>query len=187
LLRRRPDIIEAEMQLAQLAAEVGVAKKDFLPMLSLTGSIGTSANKFDNLFGSPSLEYSIGPSLSWTVFDGFTRKNNVAQARLQLEAATDDYNMTVLTALEEVENAISDYNAALANVSLLEKAVEESKHSYTLAVDLYRDGLSDFINVNNSQLTYLENQNSLASANGKVYAAQVALYEALGGGSTVDR
>lgn len=187
LLRRRPDVVEAEMQLAELAAEVGVAKKDFLPVLSLTGSIGSSAHKVDNLFGSNSLEYSIGPSLSWTVFDGFARKNNVAQAKLQLEAATNDYNMTVLTAYEEVENAISNYNSAVEQVSLLEKVVEESEKSYNLAVDLYRDGLSDFINVNNSQLTYLENQNSLASARGNVYAAQVALYEALGGGSTVDK
>lgn len=182
LLRRRPDVVEAEMQLAQLAAEVGVAKKDFLPVLSLTGSIGTSAHEFEHLFGDHSMEYSIGPSLSWTVFDGFARKNSVAQARLQLEAATDDYNMTLLTAIEEVNNAISDYNAALDNVRLLKQVVEESEHSYNLSVDLYRDGLTDFINVNNSQLTFLENQNSLAEANGKVYAAQIALYEALGGG-----
>ncbi len=182
LLRRRPDVVEAEMQLAQYAAQVGVAKKDFLPMLSLTGSIGTSSHSVDNLFGQHSLEYTVAPTLSWTVFDGFARKNNVAEARLQLEAATDDYNMTVLTAVEEVNNAISNYNAALEHVKALKGVVEESEHSYQLSVDLYKQGLSDFINVVNSQLTFLENQSSLAQANGNVYAAQIAIYKALGGG-----
>ncbi len=182
LLRRRPDVVEAEMQLAQYAAQVGVAKKDFLPVLSLTGSIGTSAHKAGDLFGAHSLEYSIAPTLSWTVFDGFARSNAVAEARLQLEAATEEYNMTLLTAVEEVENAVSNYNAAIDRVKMLKSVVEESERSYNLAVGLYRDGLSDFINVINSQLTFLENQNSLAAANGNVYSAQVAIYKALGGG-----
>lgn len=182
LLRRRPDVVQAEAQLAQYAAQIGVAKKDFLPVLSLTGSIGTSARNITNLFGAHSLEYSVAPAISWTIFDGFARKNNVAEARLQLEAATDDYNMTLLTAVEEVENAISSYNAAISHVKALKEVVEESARSYNLSLDLYKEGLSDFINVINSQLTYLENQNSLVEANGSVYAAQVALYQALGGG-----
>lgn len=182
LLRRRPDVVQAEMQLARYAAQVGVAKKDFLPVLTLDGSIGTSAHNAGNLFGSHSLEYSVAPTLSWTVFNGFARKNTVAEARLQLEAATDDYNMTVLTAVEEVENAISNYNAAVERVAALKGVVDESEKGYKLSVELYKDDLSDFINVVNSQLTYLENQNALVEANGNVYAAQVALYQALGGG-----
>lgn len=182
LLRRRPDIVEAEMQLAQYAAQIGVARKDFLPVLALSGSIGTSAHDAGNLFGKNSMEYSIGASLSWTVFDGFARSNNVAEAKLQLEAATDDYNFTVMTAVEEVENAISQYNSAIEQVEALQNVVEESGHTYKLSVDLYKDGLSDFINVTDSQVTYLQNRMSLASAIGSVYSAQIALYKALGGG-----
>lgn len=182
LLRRRPDVVEAEMQLAQYAAQVGVAKKDFLPALSLTGSIGTSAHDADNLFGKNSLDYSIGATLSWTVFDGFARSNSVAEARLQLEAATDDYNFTLLTAVEEVENAISTYNSSVEQVKRLKKVVEQSEKAYRLSVDQYKDGLTDFINVTDSQVSYLENRMSLASAIGSVYSAQIALYKALGGG-----
>ncbi len=182
LLRRRPDIVEAEMQLARYAAQIGVARKDFLPVLALTGSIGTSAHDAGNLFRKNSLEYSVGASLSWTVFDGFARSNNVAEARLQLEAATDDYNFTVMTAVEEVENAISQYNSAIEQVEALQKVVAESERTYRLSVELYKDGLSDFINVTDSQVTYLENRMSLASAVGSVYSAQIALYKALGGG-----
>lgn len=182
LLRRRPDVVEAEMQLAEYAALIGVAKKDFLPVLSLSGSIGTSARKIDNLFGAHSLEYSIAPTLSWTVFDGFARKTNLAEAKLQLEAAADNYNLTLLNAVEEVENAISRYNGIVEQIKLLDKLMDESKKSYELAVDLYKQGLSDFINVVNAQLTYLENQNSLVVAKGNALTAQVALYQALGGG-----
>lgn len=182
LLRRRPDVVEAEKQLAQYAAQIGVAKKDFLPVLTLTGSIGTSARKADNLFGKYSLEYSVAPTLSWTVFDGFARNNNLAEARLQLEAATDDYNMTVLTAVEEVENAISNYNSAVEQAKALAEVVAESERSYNLAVDLYKQGLSDFINVVNSQVTFLENQSQLTEATGNVYAAQIDIYRTLGGG-----
>ncbi|MDE7375253.1 MAG: efflux transporter outer membrane subunit [Muribaculaceae bacterium] len=182
LLRRRPDIVEAEMQLAQYAAQIGVARKDFLPALALTGSIGTSAHDASNLFGKNSMEYSVGATLSWTVFDGFARSNNVAEAKLQLEAATDDYNLTVMTAVEEVENAITLYNAAVDQVKALQSAVDESENTYRLSVQLYKDGLSDFLNVTNAQAAYLENQLSLASATGSVYSAQITLYKALGGG-----
>lgn len=182
LLRRRPDVVEAEKQMAQYAAQVGVSKKDFLPVLALSGSVGTASHALQDLFGKNSLDYSVGATLSWTVFDGFARSNNAAEARLNLEAAIDDYNLTILTAIEEVNNAISSYNAALAHVAALEAVVSESSRSYDLSVDLYKQGLSDFINVINSQLTFLENQSALAEANGNVYAAQVALYKALGGG-----
>ena len=170
------------MQLAQYAAQIGVARKDFLPALALTGSIGTSAHDASNLFGKNSMEYSVGATLSWTVFDGFARGNNVAEAKLQLEAATDDYNLTVMTAVEEVENAITLYNAAVDQVTALRNAVDESENTYRLSVQLYKDGLSDFLNVTNAQAAYLENQLSLASATGSVYSAQITLYKALGGG-----
>ncbi len=182
LLRRRPDVVEAEKQIEQYAAQIGVARKDYLPVLSLSGSIGTSAHKVNDLFGDNSLEYSIAPTLSWTVFDGLSRRNNVAEARLQLEAATDSYNMTLLTAVEEVDNALTSYKAALERSRLMREVLEQSAKSYNLSVDLYKDGLADFINVVNSQVTYLENQTALAEAEGNVYAAQVAIYEALGGG-----
>lgn len=182
LLRRRPDVVEAEKQIEQYAAQIGVARKDYLPVLSLSGSIGTSAHKADDLFGNNSLEYSIAPTLSWTVFDGLSRSNNVAEARLQLEAATDSYNMTLLTAVEEVDNALTSYKAALERSRLMRDVLEQSAKSYNLSVDLYKDGLADFINVVNSQVTYLENQTALAEAEGNVYAAQIAVYEALGGG-----
>ena len=182
LLRRRPDIIEAEAQLAQYAAMIGVAKNDFLPVLSLNGSIGTSAHKIGNMFGSHSLDYSVAPALSWTIFDGLARNYKVAEAKIQLEEATDNYNLTVLNAIEEVENAINRYNSSLQEIECLKLLIEQSKKSLELSLDLYKQGLTAFSNVVDAQQSYLENQNSLVSARGDALSQLVSLYQALGGG-----
>lgn len=182
LLRRRPDIVEAECQVAQYAALIGVAKKDFLPTLSLTGNIGTSAHAINNLFGAHSLEYSIAPTLSWTIFDGMARNHNVAEAKVNMEIAIDNYNLTVLNAIEEVQNSISRYNAAVEECDLLEELIEESRKSLDLSLDLYKQGLTAFSNVCDAQQSYLDNQNSLVESRGEVVSAVVSLYQALGGG-----
>ncbi|MDE5869886.1 MAG: efflux transporter outer membrane subunit, partial [Muribaculaceae bacterium] len=182
LLRRRPDIVEAEAQLAQYAAMIGVAKSDFLPVLSLDGSFGTSARKLTDMFGKHSLDYSIAPTLSWTVFDGLARNYKVAEAKIQLEEASDNYNLTVMNAVEEVENAIARYNSSLQEIDCLKNLIEQSRKSLELSLDLYKQGLTAFSNVVDAQQSFLENQNSLVSARGDALTQLVNLYQALGGG-----
>ena len=182
LLRRRPDIVEAEAELAQYAAMIGVAKSDFLPVLTLDGSIGTSAHRLDNMFGSHSLDYSVAPTLSWTIFDGMARNYKVAEAKIQLEQATDNYNLTVLNAIEEVENAITRYNSCLQEIECLNLLIEQSHKSLDLSLDLYKQGLTAFSNVVDAQQSYLENQNSLVSSRGAALMQLVSLYQAMGGG-----
>lgn len=182
LLRRRPDVIEAECRLAADAAALGVAKKEFLPTLTLNGSIGTSAHRAGDLFSADSFTYSVAPTLSWTAFSGFSRRYAVAEAREQMMADIDNYNLTVTTAVEEVDNAIVTYDGTLANIALLEQTVEESDKSLQLAVDLYRNSLSSFTNVVDAQLNLLTYQNSLVAAQGTALQSLVNLYKALGGG-----
>ena len=182
LLRRRPDIVEAEMELAEYAAAVGVAKKDFLPTLSLTGSVGTSAHSGKNLFSKNSLEYSIAPQLSWTLFEGLARNYTLAESKLQLESAIDQYNLTVMTAVQEVDNALVNYAALLNAIELQKKVVEESKKSMQLSFELYRSGLTMFTNVVDGQISWLTNQNTLTEMQGEALAALVTIYKSLGGG-----
>ena len=182
LLRRRPDIVEAEYQLAEYAANVGIAKKDFLPTLSLVGTIGTSSHKADGLFGKHSLTYSIAPQLSWTVFDGLARNYRTAEAKLNLEAAVDQYNLTVMNAVEEVDNALIQYDAILSSIELQQRVVEQSEKSLNLAVDLYKTGLTAFSNVVDGQMNWLESQNTLVTLKGKALSTLVTIYQALGGG-----
>lgn len=182
LLRRRPDIVEAEMELAEYAAAIGVAKKDFLPTLSFTGDIGTSAHNGKDLFSKNSLTYSIAPQLSWTVFEGLSRNYALAESKLQMEAAIDQYNLTVMTAVEEVDNALVSYASLLNAIELQTRVVEESKKSMELSFELYRSGLTMFTNVVDGQISWLTNQNTLTEMQGEALAALVTIYKALGGG-----
>lgn len=182
LLRRRPDIVEAEMELAEYAAAIGVAKKDFLPTLSLTGDIGTTAHSAKNLFGKNSLTYSIAPQLSWTLFEGLSRNYALSEAKLQMEAAIDQYNLTVMTAVEEVDNALVSYASLLNAIELQTRVVAESKKSMELSFELYRSGLTMFTNVVDGQISWLTNQNTLTEMQGEALAALITIYKSLGGG-----
>lgn len=182
LLRRRPDIVEAEYQLAQYAAQVGIAKKDFLPTLSINGSIGTQAHEAKNLFGEHSMYWEISPTLSWTLFDGLARNYRTAEAKAQLEAAVDTYNYTVMNAVIEVYNATTAFQSSMKTITLTDDVIKDSKESLDLAIERYKKGLSPFNNVVDAQISYLTNQDSQITARGKALTAVVNLYEALGGG-----
>lgn len=184
LLRRRPDIAEAEYTLAGYAAALGIAKKDFLPTLAITGSIGTAAHKGSDLFKHNSFTYSIAPTLSWTLFDGFERKAALAEARESMMAGIESYNLTVQTAFEEVNNAMLSYTEALAHIEALQKVIEQSSESFRLSLDLYKGGLQGFYNVVDAQLNLINYSNSLIASRGAALTALVNLYEALGGGWT---
>lgn len=186
LLRRRPDIAQAEAELAATAAAVGIAKKDFLPNLTLNASIGTSAGNIGHLFKNNSLEYTVAPTLSWTLFDGLRRKYALTAAREQMLADIDNYNLTLITAIEEVENSLASYSYACQEVATIEKVVDQASRSVDLSVSLYKSGLSGFTDVANAQLTYLNYSNSLIEARGKALTALVNLVQALGGGWTTD-
>ena len=182
ILRRRPDIVEAEMQLAEYAAAVGVAKRDFLPTLTLTGSVGTYSNNINHLFGKNSLGYSIEPQLSWTIFEGLARNYELAESKLQFEAAIDQYNYTVMEAMEEIDNAISEYLAYLEAIELQKRVVEQSKKSLDLSFELYRSGLTMFTNVVDSEIDWLTSENTLITMRGNALSSLISIYQALGGG-----
>lgn len=182
LLRRRPDVVGAERQLALYAAQVGIAKKDFLPTLSLTASAGTEAHRFDNLFTAHSFGWCVAPQLTWTVFDGFARKYNVAAAKLQFEYAMDNYNMTILTAYQEVEDAMSQYVSALRALDADRLLLAQTEKSLSLSIDLYKQGLASFSDVADAQVSTLDAQNAVLSQKAGKLTALVALYQALGGG-----
>ena len=181
LLRRRPDIVAAERQLAAYAAAAGIAKKDFLPVLSLTGSIGTEAHNIKDLFKSRSFTYTIAPQLSWTVFDGLARRYRVAEAKEQLIAGIDNYNLTVTTAVNETQNAINTYMASLRNIELTRKVVDQYRETYDLSVDRYKNGLTPFSDVMTAQINLLQYLNSLVQARATALNSLIGIYQAVGG------
>ncbi len=182
LLRRRPDIKEAEYTIASYAAAIGIAQKDFLPTLSLNGGIGFKSEKIGDMFDSNSFNYSISPTLSWTIFDGLSRKYQLIEAKEEYMIGIDNYNNTVMTAIKEVQNAMINYKYNLQESNDLEKVTSEALSSLKLSVDLYKRGLSDFTNVLTSQQSYLQYNNSLIATKGKTLLSLISIYQALGGG-----
>lgn len=182
LLRRRPDVVEAELQIAEYAAQLGIAKKDYLPTLSLEGSIGVAAHRPGDLFKNAAFEYTIAPTLSWTIFDGLSRKYAVASARENMKVAIDNYNLTVITAFQEADNALSTYFSDLKYIDTLDKLVASGRDYDMLSIDQYKNGLAPFINVADAQISYLGYENTLISARGQAIIALIDLYKAVGGG-----
>lgn len=181
LLARRPDIAQARADIDVQAASLGLARKDYLPSLTLQGSVGTQAHALRDMFKNHSFTYSIAPTLQWTVFDGLARKYNVRAASQQLKLAVDAYNLTVLNAFTEVDNALSTYYNNLAYIASLDKVVENSAETDALSLDKYKQGLAAYLNVANAQMSYLEAQNNLIVTKGNALQALVDLYKALGG------
>lgn len=186
LLRRRPDIIAAEREVASAAASVGVAKKDFLPSLTIEGTIGTAARRFDNLFGEHSLTWSVTPTLSWTLFDGFARKYSLVSAREQLQQTIDSYNLAVMNAVGETDSALSSYAAALRHIEAIQQLCVQNEEALQLAVRRYKDSLSPMSDVVNAQLNALSGESELVQAQASALTSLVTLYEALGGGIDMD-
>lgn len=181
LLRRRPDIVAAERSLAAYTAAAGVAKKDFLPVLSLSASVGTEAHNIKDLFTSRSFTYTIAPQLSWTIFDGLARNYKVAEAKQLLLEGIDNYNQTVTSAVNETQDAINTYMASLRNIELTAKVVEQYRETYDLSVDRYKNGLTPFSDVVTSQISLLQYLNSLVQARASALNSLISIYQALGG------
>lgn len=179
LLRNRPDVKEAEYNVEQMAAAIGVAEKDYLPVLSLTASAGTSAWHIQDMFKAHSYTYSIAPQLSWTIFDGFSRKAQVASAKEQWMEAVESYNLTLLTAVQEVDNALATYNQAVRYEKEIGVVLENARLAYNLAIDRYKQGLDAFINVSDALITLLQYANELVVARGNVLSAIVTLQKSL--------
>lgn len=180
-LENRPDIIEAKEQIEAAAASLGVAKKEYLPSLALTGSIGTEAHRAGDLFKKDSFTYTFAPTLSWTIFDGLARKADVISARENMEIQIETYNQTLLTALEEADNSMSAYFSTLRYMDNIGAVIDYSRTADELSIDLYKQGLGTFTNVMDAQISLLSYENEYVEAHNNALAALVSLYKAIGG------
>jgi NodT family efflux transporter outer membrane factor (OMF) lipoprotein len=185
ILRRRPDVRQAERQLAAQTARIGVAEADLYPRLRLAGTFGLSAANTGDLADWASRTWSLGPSLSWRIFDaGAVRRHIEIQTAVQAQSLAD-YEATVLGALEEVENALSAYVQEQVRCVHLAQAAEAAAEAEMLARRRYEAGLADFSDVLDAQRTLLSYQDQLAAGRGAVVTHLIALYKALGGGWTL--
>lgn len=186
LLQRRPDIMSAERKLAAATARIGVAKADLFPRVSLSGFLGFTAGRGSQIGSAAASAWALGPSITWPALDLGSVRARLRGAGAEADGALANYEQHVLLALEESENAFSDYNKRQQRLVSLIRQSESSRTAADLAAIRYREGTVDFLVLLDAQRERLAAEDSQANAEVELYRGVVAIYKALGGGWQVE-
>jgi NodT family efflux transporter outer membrane factor (OMF) lipoprotein len=182
LLRRRPDVRRAERQLAAATALVGAATADLFPKFFLTGVAGLQSVSASDWINGGSRFWSIGPRITWPVFDAWRIRANIEIRSAQQEQALAQYEKSVLTALGDVETALVNYANEQVRYRSLTEAVAANRRAVAMANELYIRGLNDFLNVLDTQRSLYVTESALTQSQATMATNLVSLYKALGGG-----
>ncbi|MBQ8672718.1 MAG: efflux transporter outer membrane subunit [Bacteroides sp.] len=182
LLLHRPDIRQAERLVEAQAALLGASKSDWLPQVFLKGSVGYAAERLKDLPKHTSLTFEIAPAMTWTLFSGGKLLNATRQAQAQLDEAIHQFNESVLSAVQETDQAMNAYRNSIRQVVALREVCNQGEETLRLSIDLYKQGLSPFQNVLDALRSLLTYQNQLTQAQGSCSQNLITLYKALGGG-----
>ncbi|WP_136475733.1 efflux transporter outer membrane subunit [Pseudomonas sp. DG56-2] len=182
LLKRRPDIRSAERQLAAATANIGVATADLFPRVSLSGFLGFTAARGSQLGSSAAQAWALGPSITWAAFDLGSVRARLRGANAEAEGALANYEQQVLLALEESENAFSDYSKRQQRLLALLRQSEASRKAADLASIRYREGTVDYLVLLDAERERLSAEDAQAQGEVDLYRGIVAIYKALGGG-----
>jgi len=182
LLERRPDIAAAERTMAEANAQIGIAYAAYYPTLTLSAGGGFESSTFTKWLSWPSRFWSIGPSLSETIFDGGLRRATVQQFVATYNADLANYRQTVLVAFQQVEDYMAAERILSREIEKQKEAVASAQEFFDLELYRYKTGLDPYINVLTAQNTLLSDQQGLATLHTQQMTAAVQLVEALGGG-----
>ena len=182
LLLRRPDVRGAERQVNTQASLLGASKRDWLPEFFLNGSFGYASDDLKDVGKKGSVTWSIAPSMTWNLFNGGRNLQEERLQRAQLDESINQFNQTVLTAVQEVDNAMSAYKNSIKQILACREMLYQGKEAFNLSLDLYKQGLTPFQNVLDAQRSLLTYENTLVKAKGYSLVCLVQMYQALGGG-----
>jgi len=182
LLRRRPDVRAAERQAAAQSAQIGVAEANFYPHISITGTIGYSAEFFKTLFSQNALTGSVGPSFTWNILNYGRILNNVRLQEATFQALVVAYQNTVLTAAQDVENGLVTFLKSQEQTKFQAESVAEAEKAVKIALVQYKGGIIDLTRVTQLETTLVLLQDTLALAQGEIGLGLIQVYRALGGG-----
>jgi multidrug efflux system outer membrane protein len=182
LLERRPDIRQAEQQLIAANAQIGVAKADYFPQISLTASGGYQSSALTGLFSGPAGLWTFGGSAVQPVFEGGRIRNQVRLARARTEEATLFYQRTVQQAFRDVSDALVGYRKIQKFRIQQEQLTHSAEEATKLSNMRYKGGATSYLEVLDSDTRYFAAQLTLAQADLNELRAYVELYSALGGG-----
>jgi NodT family efflux transporter outer membrane factor (OMF) lipoprotein len=181
LLRRRPDIRRAEAQIHSATAQIGVATADLFPKFSLTGSMTFNATNQQSLKWD-TRTWSFGPSASWQIFNAGQIGYNIEAQKSLREQAVITYRKTVLTAIQDVENALIAYTREQEHHKALIDSVTANRKAVEISTQLYVEGQTEFISVLDAQRSLYSSEDSLVQSSRTLSTDLIALYKALGGG-----
>jgi outer membrane protein, multidrug efflux system len=182
LLRRRPDIRSAEAQIHAATARIGVATADLFPKFTLSASAGFQNNDVNSWLNWGNRFWSFGPSVNWQIFDSGRTLSNIELNKALQDQSFISYRQTVLTALQEVDNALIASAKERDHYQALATAVAANRKAVSLATQLYTHGQTDFLRVLLAQRAQYASEDALVQSTRTVSANIVALYKALGGG-----
>jgi multidrug efflux system outer membrane protein len=182
ILRRRPDIIVAERNLAAASADIGVATADLFPSLSLTGAVGTSARAFGDIFAGGAGAYSLGSALNWSVFNGGAVRANIDNAKASSKASLAQYEKTVLSALSEVETSLARYGGEWQTLKQLKSAEATRQDGFRIAKLRYESGQEEFLVIVDAERSLITAQDDVIQSESRILVNLTQLYKTLGGG-----
>lgn len=187
LIRRRPDIRSAEYRAASQSAQIGVAKADLLPALSIAGTFGfvstdVGTNSLSDTFKWESRQYTWGPRGQWPILNYGRIINNVRVQDARFEQLLTSYRNTVLKAQQEVEDALTGFLRFRERAESLAESVTAAKNAVRIALAQYREGVTDYTTVITAQTVLFSAQDNLAITLGDTSRYVTSLYRALGGG-----
>lgn len=186
LLRRRPDLRRAERFAAAQSARIGVAQADWYPQVSIVGSFGYSAEHITDVFKSAAFNGTIGPSVRWNILHYGRILNNVRLQDARFQELALAYQNKVLVAQQEVENGLVTFLKAHQRVKLQTESVEAAKKAEKIASTVWQVSGVDFTTVSLIQQNMVQQQDTLAQAQGEIALGLIQLYRALGGGWQVN-
>lgn len=184
LLDRRPDVAMAEHQLAAANAEIGLAIANFFPSFSLTGDAGFQSGSLQQLTNWQNRIWSVGAGLNLPIFQGGKLTAALAQARANYTALVANYRGAVLTALQDVEDQLTDLHLLAQKATSIDATLADARENYRLTEIQYQQGLTTYLQVINANQTLLTAEISAAQTQSQRLAASVLLIKALGGGWT---
>jgi NodT family efflux transporter outer membrane factor (OMF) lipoprotein len=182
LLERRPDVAAAERQMQAANAQIGVAIAAYFPSLTLSGSYGFQSSVLPKLLSSPNVAWSVGGAAADTLLDFGSRMYQVKQARAAYDATVASYRQTVLTAFQQVEDALSTLRILEAQYEVADQTVRSANHAVELYLNQYKAGTVAYTSVLTAQTTALTDAQTLLTIRQNRLVASVQLIQAMGGG-----
>jgi NodT family efflux transporter outer membrane factor (OMF) lipoprotein len=182
LLRRRPDVREAERNLASAVAKIGVSAADLYPTVSLGGQVAGVGVTPAQLTSTSGLSFGVGPLINWSFPNILVARAHVKESSAQASASLASFDSVVLQALKETEQALTTYAGELQHNAATRAARDDANKAFSLAKTLYQSGASSFLDLLTAEQTEVSAEQALATSDQQLAADQIAVFQALGGG-----